>query len=87
MLEENEIEISISVRMNAGIGFKIDRAEWEGFTDDQKRQRLDEAITMVANKVGEDITYYDRTFLSADIIGPNLNEIDLADIQIYDSKE
>ena len=87
MIEQGHIEISIDVKVLAGVGFTIDRAEWSAMSDADKRARISNAVEMAGLQFSQDtigVSGLPGGFISMEIIGPFEGEIDLTTASTYD---
>lgn len=86
-----EIEVSFDVKVTAGVGFNVNRAEWEAMSDEDKRKRIQDAIDKAAIMYSDDVTSVpdlEGGFVSMQIVGPEADELDLVkDLSIYDPEE
>ena len=83
--ENNEMEISIGVKLEAGVYFHIDRDEWVAMSDERKREKIADHLNAAAIFFANDrLVAGPETFFSANIYGPETHEIDLAALDIYD---
>lgn len=88
-MTDNEIEITIEVKINAGVGFKVDRATWANATDEYKKLLVHRAIDNAAVFLDNDILLVDDDnglFISSEITGPMDDDINLSEVRIYDPK-
>lgn len=84
---DNFIEIAIDVQIQGGIAFWIDKSDWEAMNEAEKRNVIDDRIGHIASKLANDVLNFGNVQLSAAIVGPEGNEIDLTQIRIYESEE
>ena len=83
-MERTDIEISVSVQIEAGIHFWVDRDEWNSMSDDEKLAAIGEQIDAASIRANNDCFDYPSGTISANIYGPDNDKINLAEIDIYD---
>ena len=81
---QDEIEITFPVHAAMSVGFKISRAEWEAMDSDAKIALIDTKGDESAIFLANDVLQFGGGFISAEIIGPSRDEIQLADVDVYD---
>lgn len=82
-MDANEIEISLSVKVEAGIYFTIDSAEWDAMDEATKRKTIGAKIDSVAIAFGNDTHQFGEARMSGEIVGPSDDEIDLSQVDTY----
>jgi hypothetical protein len=90
MFQDNEIEIAIDVKIEAGVGFRVDRETWAKASDSEKRAMIFNVIDGASMMFANDVLPLPQghcAFLSAEVAVPLVDEIDLSETRLYDSKE
>ena len=92
--DDGRIEISLDIKLSAGVGFWVERDEWGAMSDEQRASyteaRLDDVAAMFNRDViGVPSAAGDRMYLAASLVGPSRDELleGAAAYSIYDPNE
>lgn len=85
-LEPDEVEVSLTVEVSAGIGFVLKKTEWAAMSEDQKKSAISAAVTKAGLQFGDDTIPLEglcKGYLSMEVLGPTDAEVDLTKISLY----
>lgn len=83
-----EYEITASVKIEAGVHFKVDAAEWLAMTNDERKKLVSDKLDAVSNVFSNDVMNVGECTLSGQITTPGAGPaaIDLSDVDAYDAE-
>jgi hypothetical protein len=92
--DDGRIEISLDIKLSAGVGFWVERDAWGAMSDEQRASyteaRLDDVAAMFDHDVVDVPSAADeRVYLAASLVGPSRDELldGAANYSIYDPNE
>lgn len=83
-----ELEISIGVKIEAGIYFTVETAAWLTMTNDERRALINDRLNSASNQLANNTIYVGDCALSGQIVSPSygVEEIDLKKVEAYDKE-